>query len=80
MIPAVGAAGALGGGLSAGGSMPISAGGGSAGPSEANGTNSIGGIRNGSINFGSGGWNNLTSNLPLIILGIGVVIWAVKNK
>ncbi|MEH0690142.1 hypothetical protein [Vibrio bivalvicida] len=73
MIPAIG------GGLSAGGSMPISAGGGSAGPSEATATNSIGGIRNGAINFGGSGWQQLASNLPLIVLGLGVV-WAVTRK
>ncbi|AIW16286.1 hypothetical protein VITU102760_12215 [Vibrio tubiashii] len=79
MIPAMGAASALGGGLSAGGSMPIDAGGGSAGPSEATATNSIGGIRNASINFGGSGWQNLASNAPMLLLGLGVVIWAVSR-
>ena len=60
----------IGGGLSAGGSMPIDAGGGSAGPSEATGTNSIGGIRNGSINFGGGA----SSWLPWVAVIIGVMI------
>ncbi|WP_135382160.1 hypothetical protein [Vibrio tasmaniensis] len=76
MIPALGAAA---GGLSAGGSMPISAGGGSAGPSEANATNSIGGIRNAAINFGGGAMQNITNNLPIIAIVIVAGIWAVKR-
>lgn len=73
MIPAVGGA------LTNSGSMPINAGGGASGPSEANGTNSIGGIRNGSINFGGSGWQKLASNLPLIVFGL-CVAWAVTRK
>ena len=46
MIPSIG-------GLSNSGSMPISASGGMAGPSTATARNSIGGIRNGSMNFGA---------------------------
>lgn len=64
----------IGGGLSAGGSMPISAGGGAAGPSEATGTNSIGGVRNGSINFGGSAGQNLAQNLPMVLLA-AVIAW-----
>ncbi|WP_337969034.1 hypothetical protein [Vibrio pectenicida] len=67
-------------GLTNSGSMPISAGGGAAGPSQADARNSIGGIRNGAINFGGSAWQSLASNAPLILLGIGAVIWAVKRK
>ncbi|MGF1859891.1 hypothetical protein [Photobacterium profundum] len=65
----------IGGGLSAGGSMPISAGGGAAGPSEATGTNSIGGIKNGAINFGGGP----LQNMPFIVLAIAMA-WMVFKK
>ncbi|WP_080566542.1 hypothetical protein [Vibrio splendidus] len=58
------------GGLTNSGSMPIDAGGGSAGPSTATATNSIGGIRNGSINFGGGG----SSWLPWVAVIVGVVM------
>lgn len=65
----------IGGGLSAGGSMPISAGGGAAGPSEATGSNNIGGIKNGAINFGSTG---LMSVMPWVV--VGVIAWVVLKK
>ncbi|MBJ2144822.1 hypothetical protein JC606_00270 [Vibrio sp. IB15] len=60
----------LSGGLTNSGSMPIDAGGGSAGPSEATATNSIGGIRNGSINFGGGA----SSWLPWVAVIVGVAM------
>ncbi len=69
----------IGGGLSAGGSMPISAGGGAAGPSEATGTNSIGGVRNGSINFGGSAGQNLAQNLPMVLLAVGIAWVAFKR-
>ncbi|MCC2525521.1 hypothetical protein [Vibrio coralliilyticus] len=68
MIPSIG-------GLSNSGSMPISASGGMAGPSTATARNSIGGIRNGSINFGGGP----SSWLPWVVLGTGVVLWLIKQ-
>ncbi|WP_154124793.1 hypothetical protein [Grimontia hollisae] len=64
----------IGGGLSAGGSMPISAGGGAAGPSQASGSN-IGGIKNGAINFGTTG---LMSVMPWVV--VGVIAWVVLKK
>lgn len=68
MIPSIG-------GLSNSGSMPISASGGTAGPSTATAHNSIGGIRNGSINFGGGP----SSWLPWLVLGTGAVLWAIHH-
>ncbi|QFT37627.1 MULTISPECIES: hypothetical protein [Vibrio] len=68
MIPSIG-------GLSNSGSMPISASGGMAGPSTATARNSIGGIRNGSINFGGGP----SSWLPWAVLGTGAVLWLIKQ-
>ncbi|EFP97440.1 hypothetical protein [Vibrio caribbeanicus] len=65
----------IGGGLTNSGSMPINAGGGSAGPSKATGTNSIGGIRNGAITFGGGA----SSWLPWVVLGVGAVVWLMKK-
>ncbi|NVN83231.1 MULTISPECIES: hypothetical protein [unclassified Vibrio] len=65
----------ISGGLTNSGSMPIDAGGGSAGPSEATGTNSIGGIRNGSINFGGGP----SSWLPWVAVIVGVMMWLKKS-
>lgn len=69
----------IGGGLSAGGSMPISAGGGAAGPSEATGTNSIGGIKNGAINFGGSAGQSLAQNLPFVLLVLGIA-WVAFKK
>lgn len=73
MIPAVG------GGLSAGGSMPINAGGGSAGPSAAHGKNSVGGISNGAINFGGSSVQSLAQNLPFVLLALGIAWVAFKR-
>lgn len=67
------------GGLTNSGSMPINAGGGAAGPSEAKGTNSIGGIRNGAINFGGSAGQSLARSLPLVLLALGVA-WVVFKK
>ncbi|ERB66553.1 hypothetical protein [Vibrio coralliilyticus] len=63
----------LPGGLTNSGSMPISASGGMAGPSGASGKNTIGGIRNGSINFGGG----TASWLPWVALTVvgGLLVW-----
>lgn len=63
----------LPGGLTNSGSMPISASGGMAGPSGASGKNTIGGIRNGSINFGGGA----SSWLPWVALTVvgGLLVW-----
>ncbi|MCG9680460.1 hypothetical protein [Vibrio sp. Isolate24] len=68
MIPSIG-------GLRNSGSMPINASGGMAGPSNAIARNSIGGIRNGSINFGGGP----SSWLPWVVLGTGAVLWLIKQ-
>lgn len=73
MIPAVS------GGLTNSGSMPINAGGGAAGPSEATGTNSIGGIRNGAINFGGSAGQKLAQNIPFVLLALGFA-WVVFKK
>ncbi|MFH4589962.1 hypothetical protein [Vibrio alginolyticus] len=69
----------IGGGLTNSGSMPISAGGGAAGPSEATGTNSIGGIRNGAINFGGSAGQSLAQNLPFVLLVLGIA-WVAFKK
>ncbi|CAM3708679.1 hypothetical protein VA7868_02931 [Vibrio aerogenes CECT 7868] len=66
----------FGGGLTNSGSMPISASGGTAGPSSAKGQNDIGGIKNGSINFGSNGPGTW---LPWIVVAVGVTWWVMKK-
>ena len=65
----------FGGGLKNSGQMPINAGGGAAGPSAVTARNSIGGIRNGAINFGGGP----SSWLPWVALGVGAVVWLMKK-
>ncbi|WP_299695614.1 hypothetical protein [uncultured Vibrio sp.] len=65
----------IGGGLSAGGSMPINAGGGAAGPSGVSGTTNVGGISNGSINFGG----STTQTLPWVLLVLGIA-WVAFKK
>ncbi|SHO55125.1 hypothetical protein [Vibrio quintilis] len=69
MIPSIG------GGLTNSGSMPISAAGGAAGPSTAKGQNDIGGIKNGSINFGGGS----SSWLPWLAVAAVAIVWVVKK-
>ena len=68
MIPSIG-------GLSNSGSMPISASGGMAGPSTATARHSLGGIRNGAINFAGGP----SSWLPWVVLGTGAVLWLINQ-
>ncbi len=63
------------GALTNSGSMPINAGGGSAGPSSAQARNSIGGSATGNVSFGSTPVNSLA------MLGLaGLVIWLVVRK
>ncbi|KJY93967.1 hypothetical protein TW84_01600 [Vibrio neptunius] len=65
----------FGGGLTNSGQMPINASGGMAGPATATARTSIGGIRNGAINFGGGP----SSWLPWLVLGTGAVLWLIKR-
>ncbi len=63
------------GALTNSGSMPINAGGGSAGPSSAKASNNVGGSATGSVSFGQSPVNSFA------LLGFAaVVIWLVVKK
>lgn len=64
--------------LSNSGSMPISAGGGAAGPSTAKGHNSIGGAGTGAVNFGQSSWKSFAA---VGVIGVcGLMIWLGSKK
>lgn len=66
----------ISGGLTNSGTMPIDAGGGASGDSTATSNSSFGGIKQGAINMGGGGFS---SQLPLIVLA-GVLLFLVVKK
>ncbi|NAW66140.1 hypothetical protein [Photobacterium halotolerans] len=65
----------IGGGLTNSGQMPIDAGGGAAGPSSSSSSNTLGGIRQGSINMGG----TPVPTWVWVLLGLGAAWWVLKK-